>query len=626
MNNFEKMMVAVLVAALVLWMYLTKTFSPVPVQPVVPVAVQGGSNVNVTAQTGTNAPSQPVIADAASVKKEEPQTEPVVEPGEGHNVPEEFVTLSNSNAEVKLSSWGGVVTSVTLKKFRETIDKNSGPVKLDFSSHPALTFAGVPGLSRNCDFKMTKDDTLQKVYFERTLPSGIEFTRTITLGDGYQLKVADTFKNPSAVAVKLPACEIRTGPMQKIKGASSSMGYETLGIDTLPSEADAQVIFWGKSGPAPDNVPADKKDKKYSLTELFQPDFRGGGGCSPVKSALTQPLPVTTNIVKTMKTDWVAVKNKYFVQILAPKGGSSRIILTAKREVPVTENPAISQTWVQPATLEEVSAAMHFSEREISPGESVCSETSYFAGPKEYSKLKLLGNKQDKIMDFGRWFYPISQVLLMGLNFLYMVIPNYGVAIILLTLIVRIIFWPVTHKSTESMKEMQKLQPLVNQVREKYKDKPQKMNQEVMALYKEHKVNPLSGCLPILVQIPVFIALFTVLQSAVELRFSGFLWIMDLSEPENLLPGIFPFGGLNLLPLAMAATMFWQQKMTPTAGDPNQQKMMLYLMPGMMLFMFYKMASGLVLYWTISQVLSIYQLYRQKGKAEKEEKAAHAVR
>jgi len=136
-----------------------------------------------------------------------------------------------------------------------------------------------------------------------------------------------------------------------------------------------------------------------------------------------------------------------------------------------------------------------------------------------------------------------------------------------------------------------------------------------MALYKEHKVNPMGGCLPMFIQIPVFIALFSVLRSAIELRFSKFLWISDLSEPENLFAGMVPIvGSLNILPILMAATMMWQQRLTPTAGDAQQQKMMAVMMPVMMLFFFYGMPSGLVLYWTTSQVLMIAQMLIRKKK------------
>jgi len=191
------------------------------------------------------------------------------------------------------------------------------------------------------------------------------------------------------------------------------------------------------------------------------------------------------------------------------------------------------------------------------------------------------------------------------MNFFYGLIPNYGVAIIIITLIIKIIFWPIQAKSIKSMKEMQKFQPMVDKLKEKYKDDSQKLNQETMKLYKEHKINPLSGCLPMVVQIPVFFAWYTMLRSAIELRGAHFLWIKDLSQPDTLahIAG-FP---VNPLPLAMGVSMIWQMKLTPQTGDAKQQQMMMYFMPVFFLFICYKMSSGLVLYWTVQQLLSIGQ-------------------
>jgi len=174
---------------------------------------------------------------------------------------------------------------------------------------------------------------------------------------------------------------------------------------------------------------------------------------------------------------------------------------------------------------------------------------------------------------------------------------------------VRLLFWPLTHKSTVGMKKMQEIQPLMKEIQAKYKDNPQRLQQETMKLYREHKVNPLSSCLPMLIQIPVFIALFNVLRSAVELRYAGFLWIPDLSEPEGLFSAYLPFGGLNILPILMAVTMALQSALTPQAGDKSQQRMMMVMMPVMMLVMFYNFPSALSLYWTLSQVLSIVQMW-----------------
>jgi YidC/Oxa1 family membrane protein insertase len=187
----------------------------------------------------------------------------------------------------------------------------------------------------------------------------------------------------------------------------------------------------------------------------------------------------------------------------------------------------------------------------------------------------------------------------------------------LLTLLVRVIFWPLTHKSTEGMKRMQALQPKLKALQAEFKDNPQKLQQETWKLYREQKVNPLSSCLPMLVQIPVFIALYTVLRSAVELRYAPFLWIVDLSEPENLMAGMLPGGlSLNILPILMSATMVLQTYFTPSVGDPAQQKMMMWMMPAMMLFMFYSMPAALSLYWTFSQAIAIAQLWWQRRRSQ----------
>jgi len=210
------------------------------------------------------------------------------------------------------------------------------------------------------------------------------------------------------------------------------------------------------------------------------------------------------------------------------------------------------------------------------------------------------------------------------LNLFYSMVPSYGVAIILLTILVRILFWPLTHKSTIGMRKMQEIQPLLKEIQQKYKGNPQRLQQETWQLYREHKVNPLSSCLPMLVQIPVFFALFVVLRGAVELRFAPFLWIRDLSQPEALFASWFPFGGLNILPILMAITMALQSALSPSGGDRSQQRMMMVFMPIMMLVMFYNFASALSLYWTVSQVLSIAQAWWIRKKYGSPAKASGA--
>ena len=218
-------------------------------------------------------------------------------------------------------------------------------------------------------------------------------------------------------------------------------------------------------------------------------------------------------------------------------------------------------------------------------------------------------------VDYG-WFTVLAKPLLVVLRWFYSYTHNYGVAIILLTLIIKIIFWPLTHKSYTSMQKMKKVQPKIQQIREKYKDDREKLNQELMQIYKTHKVNPMGGCLPMALQIPVFFALYRMLNSAIELRHQPFiLWIHDLTAPDRLnlgfsidLPMIGHLDGVPVLTILMGITMFLQQKMTPSSGDPRQEKIML-IMPVMFTFFFINFPAGLVLYWFVNNILSIAQQY-----------------
>ncbi|MEW6162484.1 MAG: membrane protein insertase YidC [Nitrospirota bacterium] len=246
-----------------------------------------------------------------------------------------------------------------------------------------------------------------------------------------------------------------------------------------------------------------------------------------------------------------------------------------------------------------------------------------YAGPKEYDRLKALKLGLEHIVDFG-FFSIIALPLFWILKLFYKFLGNYGWAIVLLTLIIRIPFIPLVNKSQKAMKKMQELQPRLAEVKEKYKKDPQRMQKEMMELYKKHKVNPLGGCLPILLQIPVFFALYKILLIAIELRGAPFmLWIKDLSAPDTLLghiPSWFPLiGGFAVgpLPILMGVTMIIQQKMTPTSMDPTQNKIMM-LMPIIFTFLFLNFASGLVLYWLMNNVFSIaQQLYANKKLAKK---------
>jgi YidC/Oxa1 family membrane protein insertase len=233
----------------------------------------------------------------------------------------------------------------------------------------------------------------------------------------------------------------------------------------------------------------------------------------------------------------------------------------------------------------------------------------YF-GPKKMANLQAAGNNLEKIVNFG-WFDVIAKPALYLLNFFYDYVGNYGIAIILVTIIIKILFWPIAQKGLKSMKNMQKIQPKMAKLKEKYKNDKERLNQEMMGLYKTYKVNPLGGCLPMFLQIPVFFALYKVLLQAIELRHAPFmLWITDLSAPDRLMIGVdIPYlGGLPVLTLLMGGSMFLQQKMTPSPADPTQAKIMMFL-PVIFTFLFLNFASGLVLYWLVNNLLSIAQQY-----------------
>jgi YidC/Oxa1 family membrane protein insertase len=566
MKKNDFIIVGILVALMFAWMnfypVLEKKYFPKPVvEQVEPVAPE-------TPQLSAPLVKDDVLADAVAANV--PET---VLP----SVPEQRMRMSNDDIELTVSSYGGAVVSAVLKNYPAENRKDSPPMVLDFTNAPALRYAGLSVPAG------VLEKTENGLRYTAALGDGRFFERTLKLEGEYQLVIEDAFVNSGTIPWALPELRLTTGPMSNPSGTTAMKGISTLGVDSFAPVVG--VHHWGKD-----------------LFKLFRQ--------IPDNAA---QFTSTTDMIPAQSASWIAAKNKFFVQILTPETAASGFDLTVRREgegkkaVPV-----------------EVSAALQFDKELIGENGTFNRNLRMYIGPKDFSFLKTQGMEQVEVMEFkstGFWkfmnpvMYPIKTGLLWGLNALYKVVRNYGVAIMLLTVIVRMIFWPITHKGTESMRRMQALQPQLKEIREKFKDNPQRMQQETMAFYKENKVNPMGGCLPMLVQIPVFIALFVVLRSAIELRFSKFLWISDLSEPENLFAGMIPVvGSLNILPLLMSATMVWQQKMTPAAGDPQQQKMMAVMMPIMMLFFFYTMPSGLVLYWTTSNLIMIIQMMIKKKK------------
>ncbi|HEB75291.1 MAG TPA: membrane protein insertase YidC [Nitrospirae bacterium] len=281
---------------------------------------------------------------------------------------------------------------------------------------------------------------------------------------------------------------------------------------------------------------------------------------------------------------WIAQEDKYFFASIVPlgKAAGAKVWRSSSGEVLVAVNLPAGRN-----------------------------ELLLYAGPKEHDRLKGFGVGLEYIVDFG-FFSILARPLFWILKLFYKVIGNYGWSIALLTILVRIPFIPLINKGQRSMKKLQALQPRMNEIRQKYKKDPQKMQREMMELYRKYKVNPMSGCLPMLIQIPVFFALYKVLLVAIELRRAPFIfWIQDLSEKD-------PY---YILPIIMGVTMFIQQRMTPTTMESQQQKIMNFL-PLVFTFLFLNFPSGLVLYWLVSNLLSILQQYFVNRKVAREGEAA----
>jgi YidC/Oxa1 family membrane protein insertase len=253
--------------------------------------------------------------------------------------------------------------------------------------------------------------------------------------------------------------------------------------------------------------------------------------------------------------------------------------------------------------------------RRATGAEIATARLHYFVGPQEERLLKPYGRDLEGGMDLGwKWIRPLSVIVLKGMEWMHRYIPNYGVIIIIFSILTKLMFYPLTKTSTESMKKMSGLQPKMKALQEKYKDDKDQLNKATMALYKEEGVNPAAGCLPILIQSPVFIALYQALSHTISLRGQPFFaWITDLSQPDALatLPFALPFLGsdLNVLPILMAVAMYFQTKLTPSTGG-GQMAMMNTMMPLFMVFIFYNMPSGLVMYWLVNTIMQAYQSWR----------------
>ena len=545
MNKTEKLIVFLLVIGLFASFYYSKPKQGARLQPPPQVQQQ--------------------VAPAAAVQPVAPVAQPVAAPvvedvAKEPSVPEETVVLENDELKLEVSTWGAVVKRATLKRYAKNVgelSEENPALVFDFARAPLGAIEGVAGLAANAAYEV-KSASADEVVF-----ANAQATRTYKLGANYQLTLEESFASAGAQTNTLSIGAVAMGASKN----------DLLSVDSWALDAKGGHVVHHSEGDSP--------LKGYLAGSV--------GGCSGPSNVAG--LPAVSSAVYPGAQKWVALKNRFFVTALASStaaNGGFEASVARDMKLPGAYRP------------ESVAAKVCYAELPAT-------RTSvFYVGPKKQSVLWDLGMKD--VMEFGMWrwiCYPLVRVL----NFFNDLIPSFGVAIILLTILVRLIFWPLTHKSTVGMKKMQELQPKLKEIQAKFKDNPQRLQQETFALYREAKVNPMSSCLPMLIQIPVFIALFNVLRSAVELRYAGFLWIADLSEPEALFASWFPFGGLNLLPILMAVTTALQSYFTPSAGDKSQQRMMMVMMPLMMLFMFYSFPSALSLYWFLSNLFSIVQMW-----------------
>ena len=454
-----------------------------------------------------------------------------------------------------ISENGATFKHFVLKRYKQTIDKDSPGVDLVNVSPPLLPL-GVKissGAEMDLRTRLFAADNLKVELKEGQGPATVQFV--CKLGENVTLIKNYTFR-PESYTFDLT---------MKIAGADARK--YTVFLYDKPYQESTRYVFSGPSYYSPSKGLEEINLKKPGDSHTYSGDL-----------------------------DWLSYGDNYFMMALVPNGGKGpwNVNIVLLNEEKLTESSLSAPVLGDAAE-----------------GAIILARMKVYMGPKEIERLKRVGHNLSKAINFG-WFDPIAKPLLYVLNFMYKYVPNYGISIILLTILIKVLFWPLAHKSAQSMKTMQKLQPKLQKLKEKYGDDKERLNRELMQLYKTYKVNPMSGCLPMLLQIPVFFALYKVLLQAIELRHAPFmLWINDLSAPDRLMiPGVHipMIDGIPVLTLLMGASMYLQQKMSPSSLDPTQAKMM-QLLPIVFTFMFINFPSGLVLYWLVNNILSIVQQY-----------------
>lgn len=561
--------IAISVAGLVGWQwYYTKTYAPyiaqqAEAQKAAKLKTESAAKTSVTANPSATATPLPVISlSSVSGNSKSPQA--------FHELSARRETLDTSRAEYLFAGNTGGIEGVTLFLH---LGANLQSLHLNKDT-------GIP-IGALCDsngvpiggFTMQSDKQKAITQFTLSAPNGLSINKSFTLPqtvgspEEYLVALDLTFQNNGTTPLALPNYSIAAG------------GEAPVHINDLPTYT---CFDWYRDG------------KMNSINVSW---FEAG------KIPL---IGIETRAARELYSQsdssvlWTAVTSQYFTTIItAPKDQPGTGVWARRYEALSAAAAANGQA------VYGVTGGLGIGPITLAPGEKITRHYSIYIGPKDFTALSKLSDDQQKVMNFGI-FHLVSEGLLWAMNQLKPLLGSYAGAIIVLTILIKSALWPLQNKATSSMKRMQLLSPKMTELREKYKDDPTKMNEELMKLYKQYGVNPFGGCLPMLVQIPIFFGFYSMLGSAIELRNSHFLWIHDLSQPDTIAHFMgFP---VNLLPIIMAGTMLWQMAISPKSGDAVQQRMM-YFMPVIFLSFAYNYASGLALYWTTQNLFSIAQLY-----------------
>jgi len=547
-----------------------------------------------TAGTGASpAPASPPSPTGSAIPQPV-KTEPAI--------PEEKKTLASlpGTTEYEFTTLGGGIARGILREHFKDKSKGTQVVINEFGGIPIGALTEAPGEESlvKLPWAMSVDEASRIVSFERTEPvrqikiaKKFILPRDKSLREEYVIDLDLTFTNVGAQAMMVPVYFLHTGSAAPLN-ASEQRYYQ--GFD------------WWRDG-----------------TNSFQNvDWFSAGGFLAWSHPERPEFKVDTDQIR-----WTGVTNQYFTTIVTLLGEKNAVAEELVRKLGISawakRTSLPSDVWREAGhsldgetKLFKVDGAMGIPGVALQPGQSVTRHVQIYSGPREYRRLRLLDNKESDILDYGSFLgIPtgvFSKLLLNSMNGLYAWTGNYALAIVLLTICVKALLWPLQNRANKNMKKMSALQPKIKELQDKYKDDPVKFQQEMGKTWKKAGVNPLSGCWPVFIQVPIFIGFYNMLGKAVELRHHGFWWVKDLSQPDT----IFRLGGflsINPLPLIMAGTMLLQMKLTPQSGDPAQRKMMMF-MPVIFIVMCYNYASALALYWAVQNVISIVQLRLNRNK------------